>query len=287
MPRRDERKARDPGGVRTLARRDGYRAPLVGRPHPAYERHTDALEEGSERLQTGRRVVVARHRHHRDPRGVQSEQYIEHKAIGVRGHRALIVDVAGDQYDIDFFIGGNPDDLIERAGELVFPRTSSDRATDMPVAGMKQSHRSKLNLSKTSSPDDAATSSARVAHEGNGNLIWIGIGMCGCCRIIDPGLSMAARALVTAGMKPYSDRSASALSRRPTMRKAELAIMRRSTSLAVCSAPMRITVTCDWSQSMRCACGFSASRPQIRCPTRKRAASRRRWNAATVDSAIR
>ena len=43
-----------------------------------------------------------------------------------------------------------------------------------------------------------------------------------------------------AGRKPYSPRPASAASRRPTTRMAELATMRRSTSLAVCCAPMRI-----------------------------------------------
>ena len=43
-----------------------------------------------------------------------------------------------------------------------------------------------------------------------------------------------------AGRKPYSGRPASAESRRPTTRIAELDTMRRSTSLAVCCAPIRM-----------------------------------------------
>src|SRR5213078_2083351 len=42
-----------------------------------------------------------------------------------------------------------------------------------------------------------AASSALVAHEGKGNRICSGIGMWGCCRIIDPGLRMEALARVT------------------------------------------------------------------------------------------
>ena len=44
----------------------------------------------------------------------------------------------------------------------------------------------------------------------------------------------------TAGRKPYSGRPASAGSSRPTTRIAELATIRRSTSLAVCCAPIRM-----------------------------------------------
>ena len=56
-----------------------------------------------------------------------------------------------------------------------------------------------------------------------------------------PGLASRARWRCAGGRKPYSGRAASAGSSRPTTRIAELATIRRSTSLAVCCAPIRIT----------------------------------------------
>ena len=76
---------------------------------------------------------------------------------------------------------------------------------------------------------------------GTGSGSASGTGICGCWSIIDPGLRIAARWRALAVRKPYSARSASAGSRRPTTRMAELATMRRSTSLAVCCAPIRMT----------------------------------------------
>ena len=55
-----------------------------------------------------------------------------------------------------------------------------------------------------------------------------------------PGLMMVARWRCTGDRNPYSPREASAGSSRPTTRMAELATMRRSTSLAVCWAPIRM-----------------------------------------------
>ena len=76
---------------------------------------------------------------------------------------------------------------------------------------------------------------------GTGNRICSGTGMCGCCRIIEPGLRIVrARAghrrqePVLAPLRPRRCRAA-----RPRGTR-EFAMTRRSTSLAVCSAPIRI-----------------------------------------------
>jgi len=50
----------------------------------------------------------------------------------------------------------------------------------------------------------------------------------------------AGRSVELVLVETSSSRLASAVSRRPTTRMAEFAVMRRSTSLAVCSAPMRM-----------------------------------------------
>ena len=86
----------------------------------------------------------------------------------------------------------------------------------------------------------AAHSASRVAQAGNGNSIASGTGISGCETNMAPGLASVARSRCEAGRNPYSVRPASAGSRRPTTRMAELDTMRRSTSLAVCCAPMRM-----------------------------------------------
>ena len=67
-----------------------------------------------------------------------------------------------------------------------------------------------------------------------------GTGICGWETNIAPGLASVARIRCEAGRNPYSGRPASAESRRPTTRMAEFDTMRRSTSLAVCCAPIRM-----------------------------------------------
>ena len=55
-----------------------------------------------------------------------------------------------------------------------------------------------------------------------------------------PGLASTARARWAGGRNPYSGRPASAGSSRPTTLTDELETIRRSTSLAVCCAPIRM-----------------------------------------------
>src|SRR5512132_1438152 len=185
--------------------------------------------------------MVAGDGHHPDPCLVQTKEGYEHHGIGFGWRGPVLVEVPRHEHRVDGLIAGDPHDLVERRGELLVPRPSSDGLADMPVCRVQepQSAHSPRN-GRNGSPPEGAASSARVAHDGKGKRIWSGMGMCGCWRIIDPGLRMEARDRVTAGRNPYSLRAASAVSSLPTTRNALLAMIRRSTSLAVCSAPTRI-----------------------------------------------
>src|SRR3546814_1451352 len=72
-------------------------------------------------------------------------------------------------------------------------------------------------------PVVASVSEDRVAHAGKGNSTTTGTGSWGWLTNIVPGLMMVARWRCTTGRQPYSHRPASAESRRPTAREAELA----------------------------------------------------------------
>ncbi len=85
-----------------------------------------------------------------------------------------------------------------------------------------------------------ADSDSRVAQAGNGNSTASGTGISGCETNIVPGLASVARVRWDGGRNPYSGRPASAGSSRPTTLTDELETIRRSTSLAVCCAPIRM-----------------------------------------------
>ena len=86
----------------------------------------------------------------------------------------------------------------------------------------------------------SATSDRRVAQAGNGNSTASGTGISGWETNMVPGLASVARLRCEAGRNPYSGRPASAGSSRPTILIEEFDTMRRSTSEAVCWAPMRM-----------------------------------------------
>ena len=81
-------------------------------------------------------------------------------------------------------------------------------------------------------------SAERVAQAGNGNSTSTGTGRRGWETYMEPGLRMVLRCRWAPGSQPYCSRPASAESSRPTTRTALLATTRRSTSLAVCWAPI-------------------------------------------------
>ena len=148
---------------------------------------------------------------------------------------------------------------------LVQPGLSLEDLPDVPVGGVQDLHRHLLRTgcrrrrcrrprrrpprtgrstgrSSAASPVGAGPASdGRVAQAGNGNSTHSGTGMSGWVTNIVPGLASSARWRWAGGRKPYSGRDASAGSSRPTTRIAELATMRRSTSLAVCCAPISTT----------------------------------------------
>src|SRR5262245_3648199 len=71
----------------------------------------------------------------------------------------------------------------------------------------------------------AAAAAGRVAQAGNGKETASGTGISGWATNIVPGLAIVARSLAVGGSQPYSARAASAGSRRPATRTAQLATM--------------------------------------------------------------
>ena len=85
-----------------------------------------------------------------------------------------------------------------------------------------------------------AHSLSRVAQAGKGNSMASGTGISGWETNMAPGLASVARCRWEGGRNPYSGRPASAGSSRPTILIEELDTIRRSTSLAVCWAPIKM-----------------------------------------------
>ena len=135
---------------------------------------------------------------------------------------------------------GNSDNLGEHPPMLVQARAVANSATDVPVCSVKEFHELRFVLTSFKFGGGSSCSSTRVAQAGMGKRTGTGVGMSGCETIIRPEVRIVARWRRVGVRKPYSARSASAASRRPTMRKAGLATMRRSTSEAVCCAPIRM-----------------------------------------------
>src|SRR5205814_5466619 len=155
------------------------------------------------------------------------------------------------------------DELAEYGDVLGQPRLSFEDLPDVPVGGVQQLHQNGMSSSDSDAPAVRAPTTAnasaawvndrsvargggpasagRVAQAGKGNSTTSGTGSSGWLTNMVPGLAISARARWAGGRKPYSGRPASAGSSRPTTRIAELATMRRSTSLAVCCAPISTT----------------------------------------------
>jgi hypothetical protein len=85
---------------------------------------------------------------------------------------------------------------------------------------------------------DARHSDSRFAQAGNGNSTASGTGSLAGRQISHRVCERGTGSLE--GGNPYSGRPASAESRRPTTRMAEFETVRRSTSLAVCCAPIKM-----------------------------------------------
>ena len=124
----------------------------------------------------------------------------------------------------------------------------------LPQNGMSSSARCRRRAAPTTANGSVActiersvalgggpASAGRVAQAGNGNSTHQRHRDLGLGDEHRAGLGDQRPLRCAGGRKPYSGRAASAGSSRPTTRIAELATMRRSTSLAVCCAPIRTT----------------------------------------------
>src|SRR6185437_8423141 len=202
----------------------------------------------------GRRVVVvAGDRDHLRAGVPQREQRADDELLGVGAGRRRLVQVTGHQHGVDLSLPGDPHDLGQHLALLGQPVVTLEGLADVPVRGVQETHGdsdqngggssagSRSNGSSTVDPAGGPPRSVcRVAQAGNGNSTASGTGIPGWDTNIAPGVASVALIRCEAGRKPYSGRPASAGSSRPTTLTALLAMTRRSTSDAVCWAPMRM-----------------------------------------------
>ncbi len=109
---------------------------------PRRAHHHDAQrgEQRTHRLEPRRVVVVARDDDDVRARVAQVEQRLQHERLGVGGRRRGLVEVAGDQHDVDVLGVGDADDVGQHGPVLREPRLALDRLADVPVGGVQQLH---------------------------------------------------------------------------------------------------------------------------------------------------
>src|SRR5215468_6760434 len=164
-------------------------------------------------------LVVAADQNHGDAVRAAAGQQLPHQPLALGRGRRLVKGVAADQERIDPLPPRDVEDLLERLGVFLMARAALEQLADMPIAGVQEPHQARKSANGSSPARDGALASVgRVAHAGKGNWTISGTGISGWCTMRLPGFKMPARSRVTAGRKPYSPRSASAMSRRPTMR---------------------------------------------------------------------
>ena len=112
-------------------------------------------------------------------------------------------------------------------------------------------------------PAHSPFSLGRVAQAGNGKSTASGTGITGSSDQHGPWLCQSGALPLRGGRYPYFGRAASAASSLPATRIAQFARIRRSTSLAVCCAPIKMTPK-DRPRSAKssriCLIGLSPSR---------------------------
>src|SRR5581483_10078540 len=232
---------RDRRDLAAVARGDAQRRGGLQRGSPD-RIHARPVQHRCLRVHVLRRVVVAGEQEHLR---AGTEHLVDRGPEQLRGvgrRRERVEHVAGNQHQVHALVAGDRGDLREHALELGLARAAADRAPEVPVARVQDAHQSRFPRSVAPARSAASsTSSRRVAQAGKGNCVSSGTGISGWCRNIVPGLRIEARAFAASVRKPYSPRDASAASSRPATRNDAFAVTRRSTSLAVCCAPIRIT----------------------------------------------
>ena len=139
-PLRDERQDRDPRLFLPVARGERDDAALVGRPHLGPDVDPQALEEGRERPELLRVVVVAGDQDAGDALGHEARQEVVDELLGLGRGRRRVEDVARDEDGIHLAVDGDPGHLTEGPGVLVHPRAAPQRLADVPVGGVEEAH---------------------------------------------------------------------------------------------------------------------------------------------------
>ena len=139
-PLRDERQDRDPRLFLAVARGERDDAALVGRPHLGPDVDPQAFEEGRERPELLRVVVVAGDQDAGDALGHEARQEVVDELLRLGRGRRRVEDVARDEDGVHLAVDRDPGHLTEGPGVLVHPRAAPQRLADVPVGGVEEAH---------------------------------------------------------------------------------------------------------------------------------------------------
>ena len=251
---RAERQHRDPRAVAARALELEHAA-VVG---PAGQAQHGDAERGEQRahgFEAVRVVVVAGDHHDRARRCRAGRASVWRRALRPRGRRSGLVQVAGDEHEVGAFGVGDTDDLGEHRAVLVEARLPLHGLADVPVGGVQELHadspagREAVERVVGQRGCDRGIEARRRAaafrrpgrprrereldHERHRDLAAATRTSCPAWR------SWPAGGARRTGSRTRA-RAASAGSSRPATRIDEFEMTRRSTSLAVCCAPMRM-----------------------------------------------
>ena len=137
---REERQRRDEHVLAAVAARHlDDRSVGLGEHRSRHDR--PELEQGLDSLETAIAVVVAGQHDHARARRREVEERVIHDLFGFRRWRGGVEDVAAHQYRVDLVCARDVGDLSQDRDVLVGPRSSADRAADVPVGGVQEPHR--------------------------------------------------------------------------------------------------------------------------------------------------
>ena len=109
-------------------------------PRRAHHRDTERREHRTHRFEPRRVVVVAGDDDDVGAGVAQVEQRLEDERLGVGIRRRGLVEVAGDEHDVDALGVGDAHDVGQHGRVLGEARLALDRLADVPVGGVQQLH---------------------------------------------------------------------------------------------------------------------------------------------------
>ena len=134
-----ERHERDADRL-ALASTDLDHASIGRTPRCAHHRDSERGEHRSHRFEPGRVVVVAGDDDDVGAGVTQVEQRLEDERLGIGIGRRGLVEVAGDEHDVDTLGVGDAHDVGQHGFVLGEARLALDRLADVPVGGVQQLH---------------------------------------------------------------------------------------------------------------------------------------------------